>query len=42
MSRDTLDYLEQRDEFIRRHIGPGDEQIADINAGLELLRPLVG
>ena len=36
MSRDTLGDLEQRDDFIRRHIGPGDEQIADMLEALDL------
>ena len=36
MSRDTLTDLEQRDDFIRRHIGPGDEQIADMLGALDL------
>ncbi len=30
MSGDTLGDLEQRDDFIRRHIGPGQEQIAEM------------
>jgi len=44
MSCDTLGYLEQRDEFIRRHIGPGDEQIADMMGalGLKSLDDLIG
>ena len=43
MSRDPLDVLEQRDDFIRRHIGPGDEQIADMldALGLQSLEDLV-
>ena len=28
MTKPSLGDLEQRDDFIRRHIGPGDEQIA--------------
>jgi glycine dehydrogenase len=44
MSRDTLGHLEQRDEFIRRHIGPGDEQIADMMGalGVTSLDDLIG
>jgi len=43
MSRETLGDLEQRDDFIRRHIGPGDEQIADMLGvlGLESLDDLI-
>ena len=43
MTRETLTDLEQRDDFIRRHIGPGDEQIAamlDI-LGLKTLDELI-
>jgi glycine dehydrogenase len=36
MTRVTLGDLEQRDEFIRRHIGPGDAQIADMMDALGL------
>ena len=43
MSRHTLDDLEQRDDFIRRHIGPGDAQIADMLGvlGLGTLNELI-
>ncbi|MBT3305623.1 MAG: aminomethyl-transferring glycine dehydrogenase [Alphaproteobacteria bacterium] len=36
MAREPLSDLEQRDEFIRRHIGPGDEQIVDMLDALGL------
>ncbi len=35
-SRRTLDELKMKGDFIRRHIGPGDEQIADMLAALGL------
>ncbi len=43
MSRETLGDLEQRDDFIRRHIGPGEEQIAEMLEflGLESLDQLI-
>lgn len=43
MTRPTLGELEQRDDFIRRHIGPGEEQIADMLdvLGLESLDQLI-
>ena len=43
MSRETLGDLEQRNDFIRRHIGPGDRQIADMldALGLESLDDLI-
>ncbi|MDP6262263.1 MAG: aminomethyl-transferring glycine dehydrogenase [Rhodospirillales bacterium] len=43
MTRPTLGELEQRDDFIRRHIGPGDEQISDMLGvlGLETLDELI-
>ncbi len=43
MSRETLGDLEQRDDFIRRHIGPGDEQIAEMLGvlGLDSLDHLI-
>jgi len=42
-SRRTLDELKMKGDFIRRHIGPGDEQIDEILAvlGLESLDELV-
>ena len=36
MSRETLGDLEQRDDFIRRHIGPGAKQIAEMLDALGL------
>ena len=43
MTRPTLGELEQRDDFIRRHIGPGEEQIVEMLAvlGLESLEQLI-
>ena len=35
-SRLTLEQLEMRDDFVRRHIGPGDPQIAEMLKVLEL------
>jgi glycine dehydrogenase len=42
-SRLTLEQLEMRDDFVRRHIGPGDPQIAEMlkELGLESLDALV-
>ncbi|MCH8236717.1 MAG: glycine dehydrogenase (aminomethyl-transferring), partial [Proteobacteria bacterium] len=36
MTRETLGELEQRDDFIRRHIGPGEKQITDMLDALGL------
>ena len=43
MTRPTLYDLEQRDDFIRRHIGPDEEQVSDMLAvlGLETLEQLI-
>ena len=42
-SRRTLDELKMKGDFIRRHIGPGDEQIEEMLAvlGLKSLDELV-
>ena len=41
--RPTLEELEMRGDFIRRHIGPGEEQIAEMlhALGLESLGQLI-
>ena len=43
MTKPSLGDLEQRDDFIRRHIGPGDEQIAEMLGvlGLDSLEQLI-
>ena len=42
-SRRSLEELEMRGDFIRRHIGPGEEQIAEMLSalGLESLDALI-
>lgn len=36
MPKEPLSELEQRNDFIRRHIGPGEEQIAEMLDALGL------